>query len=226
MFRVDEETVTGLSTENPTSSYVISPNDLLLVEVYTGKGEKLIDPSQQLIDNSRFIEPREIYYQVREDGTIDLPMVGIVFLSGNSLQQAVGLLKEKFSVYYKDPYVLIRFVNKRVVVLGATGTESEGKIIPLETDNVTVSEILAIAGGLTKESNAGNIRLIRGEQVKILDLTTFQGYTENNIIVRPGDIIYVEPVRRPFSEFMRENYGIFGLTTGIISLISLIISLK
>jgi polysaccharide export outer membrane protein len=39
-----------------------------------------------------------------------------------------------------------------------------------------------------------------------MDFSTFSGYSEGNMIVEPGDIIYVEPIRRPLTEALRDNY--------------------
>jgi polysaccharide export outer membrane protein len=94
------------------------------------------------------------------------------------------------------------YSNKRVIVLGAPG----GQVIPLVNQNVTVVEVLALARGLDNFAKAHNIRLIRGSHYYQMDFSTIQGYMEGNMIVEPGDIVYVEPVRRPLTEALKDNY--------------------
>ena len=67
------------------------------------------------------------------------------------------------------------------------------------------------------------MRVIRGETIFVADFSTFEGYQKGNMILEPGDIIYVEPLRRPFSEGIQE-YGpaislIMSLTTLLVVLI-------
>ncbi|MGK7391856.1 MAG: polysaccharide biosynthesis/export family protein [Candidatus Cyclobacteriaceae bacterium M2_1C_046] len=207
----------------PAPSYQIKPQDRLSIDIFTGKGERLIDPDRILIENRQQVREREDpAYLVQPDGSVDLPMVGVVQLSGLTLFEASKILEKEYAQYYKDPFVLINFINKRVVVLGAVG----GQVLNLENDQVRISEVLAMAGGLENRSSAYNIRLIRNENVKLIDLSTVEAFQKNNVVVEPGDIIYVEPIRRPVNEFLRENYSIFGIFSSVISLVAVIISLN
>jgi len=83
-------------------------------------------------------------------------------------------------------------------------------------------EVLALAKGLPNDSKAGNIKLIRGEQVYEVDLSTIQGFKDGNMIIEPGDVVYVEPVRRPFSEGLRDNSGVLSLLVSLATLIAVI----
>lgn len=206
-------------------NYVIQPNDLLELDVYTKKGEFLIDPENKLLDqripvNANF-KP-DLKYLVQKDGSIVLPMVGIVELSGLTIFEAEQKLIEAYETYYKDPFVKLNYINKRVIVLGATG----GKVIPLQNENTTVVEILALAQGFDQEAKSHNIRLLRGDEAFILDFSTIEGYRENNMIVESEDVIYVEPVRRPFTEFVRDNGPVISVLSSVVSLIVVIISLN
>ena len=57
----------------------------------------------------------------------------------------------------------------------------------------------------------------------IIDL--WKIYQKNNIVIQPGDIIYVEPIRRPFAEGVREYGPIMSMITSIGTLVVVIISL-
>ena len=201
-------------------NYVVSPNDHLQIEVYTNKGEKLIDPNNALNFNEEngSVSPLPVY-TVRSDGTAELPIIGTVELAGKSLEQVNGFLVEKYKEYYKNPFVQTKYLNKRVIVLGAT----EGKVIPLEYEGMNMLEVLALAGGIDNDAKGNNIRLIRGDlsnpQVQVIDLSTIEGMARANLEVQPNDIIYVEPVRRPFAEGLRDVVPVLSLLTSVLALV-------
>ncbi|MBW3545412.1 MAG: polysaccharide biosynthesis/export family protein, partial [Bacteroidetes bacterium] len=171
-------------------TYTIQAHDLLEVEVYTNKGERIIDPDFELAKEmgggqtqSQRIRPQ---YLVQAGGEVKLPMVGTIALAGNSLQQADSILAHAFSSFYKDPFVLTRYANKRVIVLGAIG--GGGQVIPLLNQNMNLLEVLALSGGITGRGKAHNIRLIRGDleqpQVQLIDLSTLEGMQQASLQVQ------------------------------------------
>lgn len=203
-------------------NYVIQKNDLLQLDVYANKGERIIDPNPQLSQGTPNLteeEPVERYL-VDLEGKAKFPVIGEVKVEGLTLRQAEAVLQSEYEKFFKEPFVLLNFLNKRVVVLGAVG--GAGQVVPLTNHNVTLAEILGIAKGLPNDSKAQNIRVVRKDQVFIVDLSTVEGFLAGNMIVEPGDIIYVEPVRRPFAEGIRDYIGLASLLISTLSLIIVI----
>lgn len=203
-------------------NYHIQKNDLLSLEVYSNKGERLIDPNPELSQKNgatQEIEEDEPVYLVDLKGIVRFPMVGEINLENFTLRQAEEILQKEYAKFFKEPYVQLTYKNKRVILLGALG----GHVIPLENENMNLLEVLALGKGLTNDSKAQNIRLIRGVRVFEIDLSTIQGLRDGNVIVEPGDIIYVEPVRRPVSEALRDYSGALSL---LISLTTLLLVLQ
>lgn len=210
------------------ANYQIKPNDHLQLQVYTNRGERIIDPNFELQlstgngNMQRMNNQNRVTYIVNSEGKVNLPVVGEVDLMGKTIFEAQTILEELYSVAYVDPYVVLRYDNKRIVVLGAAG----GKIIPLENESMGLPEVLALAGGLTPESKAQNIRVIRGNlatpEVYLVDLSTIQGMQETVIRIRPGDIVYIEPRRRVVNEAIRDVSPILSLITSTIALIAVL----
>jgi len=205
-------------------NYIIQPNDYLSLEVFSNKGERIIDPNFELMKemgnvNQAVIRP-QLTYLVNPDGTAKFPMIDLVKIDNLSLLEAEKILQEKYNEFYKDCFVALRFQNKRVILLGATG----GQVIPLVNQNVSLVEALALAKGLDNNAKADNIRLIRGEQVFLIDMSTIEGYKAGNLIVQPGDIIYVEPIRRPLAEAFRDYSIIASIFLSIASIVIVIVS--
>jgi polysaccharide export outer membrane protein len=224
-----------IAVNRTARNYLIQPNDYLDVRVYTNKGERILDPNGELkfgqpggagsssgagsgasgggssqtnTGAGAGSTSSGADFLVQADGTVMLPMVNKVKLSGLSLLQADSVLKRRYTEFYKEPFVVTRVTNNRVFVLGAPG----GKVISLVNDNMNLLEILALAGGIDGNGNsntlyrfggrATNIRIIRGDlknpQVQQIDLSTLDGMRRGNLQMEPNDVVYIEPVRRPF----------------------------
>lgn len=205
--------------------YVIQKNDYLTLKVFSNGGERIIDPDFELNKKEGGAKGEDVIkYLVKTDGTVDFPMIGNIKLSGYTLYQADSLLSIQYSKYYKDPFVVTRLLNKRVVVLGPISTAGlgvtvAGKVIPLENENMNLIEVLALFGGITDRGKSYNIRVIRGDlhnpDVSIIDLSTIEGMKKANLAVYPNDIIYIESSKKSFLEGVKD-YG---------TLISIVINL-
>lgn len=201
-------------------NYVIQKNDLLQLSVFTNKGEKIIDPNQETTKETATTQnvTATINYLVDVNGVVKFPQINEIKLEGLTIRQAEQILEKEYNRPYVETFVILKFVNKRVVVLGAPG----GQVIPLENENTRLTEVLALSKGVGNDAKAQNIRILRGDQVMIADLSTFKGYLDNNMIMQPGDIIYVEPIRKPFLEGLREYGPVISIITSLGTLIYVI----
>jgi len=63
--------------------------------------------------------------------------------------------------------------------------------------------------------------LIRGDlqnpSVQIIDLSTIEGMRKAALNVEPGDIVYVEPIRRVFLEALADYLPVFGAVTSVLT---------
>jgi polysaccharide biosynthesis/export protein len=223
MFRVPKEQTLAHEVQQAQSNYIIQKNDRLELEVYTNRGEKIIDGSVSTLQSAAGgdqTSPRS--YLVNQDGIVKLPLLEEFKIEGLTLHDAEIVLQKSYSNYYQEPFVILKYANKRVVILGALG----GQVIPLVNENVRLTEVLALAKGISTDSKATNIRILRDQQVFVADFSTLDGYFKNNMIIQPNDIIYIEPVRRPFIEAVRDYGPILGVVTSLTTLVVLIVSLN
>lgn len=225
MFKVPEGYQVKQLVELAERNYVIQKNDYLQLEVYTNKGERIIDPDLELtkdINTSQNQDTRpEPTYLVDIKGVAKFPMVGEIKVEGLTIRLAEELLQKAYEAYYKDSFVILKYTNKRVIVLGSPG----GQVIPLVNENVHLVEVLALAKGVDNFGKAQNIRVLRGDHVLVADLSTIEGYIKNNILIEHGDIVYVEPVRRPVSEAFKDYLPVLTALTSLTTLILVIAGL-
>ena len=225
MFKLDEEfTEQDLSSavNQAERNYVIQIDDMLSLEVFTNDGERIVDPNNELQQNMQGMQNRPTFdYLVKTDGTVKFPIVGQVKVDSMTLDQAELMLQKRYDEFYKQSFVKLTFNNKRVVVLGATSTG--GQIIPLVNENVSLVEVLAMAGGLEMGSKSQNIKVIRGKlsnpEVYQINLSTVSGMKQSMLDIEPGDIIYIEPWRRPFIEGTKDIAPILSLLSSTLALV-------
>jgi len=207
MFKVGEETSVKQASLAAEKNYTISKNDEFLLKVYTKNGERIIDPDNKLKTESEAPQAQsekttEKGFLVDQNGIAKLPMIGELKIEGLTVRETEAVLQKEYSKFYQDVLVVVECTSHRVIVLGVPG----GLVIPLEHENITLVEVIALSKGLLTEGKAKSIRLLRGNEVFVADFSTVEGYQKGNQVVQPGDVVYIEPVRRPAAEVVRD-YG-------------------
>jgi polysaccharide export outer membrane protein len=218
MFRANDTRYLKQQAGQAETNYVIVKGDILQLEVFTNQGEKIIDPNLESFKESAAGSQAPVplaTYLVDSRGLVKFPMLNEMNLEGLSLRNAEEVLQKEYDKFYEEPFVILKFMNKRVVVLGAPG----GQVIPLANENVKLTEVLALAKGVSTDAKAKDIRILRGDELILADFSTFEGYVKTNVTMEPGDIVYVEPVRRPFSEAVREYGPLISIITSIATIV-------
>lgn len=213
-------------------NYRLQPGDLIRLDVFTNKGERIVDPNYELSQGIRQGQQarKEFEYLIQADGTVKLPIADVQRIAGFTLREAEQNLESVYNDFYKESFVKLQVLNRRVIVLGSNG----GQVVRIENENTSLVEVLAAYGGLTMGDKANKIKLIRGEltqpEVYMIDLTTIAGMRNSIVEVRSGDIIYVEPWRRAgrtaFTETLRDISPLLGLATSVFTLIVVIQNLN
>ena len=218
MFQVPKGYSLEQQVESAEKNYRIQKNDFLDLKVYTNKGERIVDPNSEAFKESvgQVNTPKnEIMYLVDVNGVVKFPMIGELKIENLTLKQAEEILQKEYTKYYQEPFVVLKYQNKRVIVLGAPG----GQVIPLVNENMKLTEVIAMARGIDNNAKAHNIRVLREKQVFMIDFSTIEGYLNNNMIILPGDIVYIEPVRKPLLEGLKDYLPIVSIVTSLTTLI-------
>lgn len=218
MFNIPEGYALDQQVEQVEKNYRIQKNDYLELKVYTNKGERIIDPNFEAFKENAaqgISTKTEVMYLVDINGVVKFPMLGELKVENLTIRQAEEILQKEYTKYYQEPFVILKYTNKRVIVLGAPG----GQVLPLLNENIRLTEVLAMARGIDNNAKAHNIRVLRDKQVFRIDLSTIQGYLNDNMIILPGDIVYIEPVRRPLLEGLKDYLSIVGIATSLTTLI-------
>jgi polysaccharide biosynthesis/export protein len=202
---------------NVEQEYKIAVDDAIEIKMYANDGLTLVDLAPLSAGNSAtsVTLSNNIRFNVEPDGSIRLPILGKTNILGLTVKEAQKKLEDSYSTYYVKPYVILKVVNKRIIVFpGAGGT---GSVVKLENEKTSVIEALALAGGIAPNGKAKKIKLIRGDranpQIQLIDLSTIEGVKKGNILVQANDIIYVDPSRNASQDILAQITPILGLLT-------------
>ncbi len=171
---------------------------MLQFRLFANDGFQLIDIAAGQADggSQQALAARSnINYVVQADSLARLPILGNINIVGKTIVEAEAFLQAKYAKFYVSPFVILNITNKRVIVFPGTG--SSAKVVSLSNNNTTLIEVLALVGGISANSKANRIKIVRQTKTKkdvyLIDLSTIEGIQEGSIIVQANDIIYVEP---------------------------------
>ena len=208
------------STVNKT--YQISKDDVLSLRMYSNDGFKPIRIGLEGVEGagrSTGILP----YRVQSNGNVKIPILGEFKISGISLKEAELLIEKRLSQYYKDPFVILEVLNKRVYLFTSG---SNAQVVNLPNDNTTLFEVLAQAGGITGVGNAKRIKIIRGDLrdpvVYLIDLSKVESLPSSDLIMQANDIIYIDPVINFATNITGDIASILSLVSSILLVFNLI----
>lgn len=178
------------------ADYKLAPGDAIKVNVY------------QNPDLS--IETR-----VSESGVIRYPLVGNVNVGGLSIGEAENRIAQQLKArdILKQPQVNIVLLQVRGNQVSVLGQVQKPGRFPLETNTVRVSDMLALAGGVTPTGD--DVLVVTGTRNgqpfrKSIDIPTlFAGSrSQDDILLAPGDTLFVNkaPMFYIYGEAQRPGY--------------------
>ena len=182
---VEEQHISAASIE-----YKILPQDRLKVILYKDPGQISTEQAQKLGEN---INPDGIL--VNAKGYIKLPLIGKVKVAGLTQTQAADRIEALYRRQLTDPSVYVEIMNKRIIVLGEVNKQG---VVKVDKEKMTLFEALGFAGGFKDSAVKNNIVIMshdpqKGLAIRKVDLTDFDHMTYANLMLRPNDIVYVQP---------------------------------
>ena len=154
------------------------------------------DFGQSGFGSSKVLEQLPQKIIVRPDGRISFPFVGEIMARGLSLRELDDRLTKALEVYIPSPEVYINLVQiggKRVIVLGEVNNPGVFK----PQDNARLLDIIAMAGGYTKDASLGSVILVSGglanPRARKINVARIMKGSDlrQNVYIQPEDIVYI-----------------------------------
>lgn len=177
-FRTYQSTYMPINEPNLSSEYILGYGDILQV---------------QLVGQAGYIEQLSI----KRDGSINMPDIGKLNVSGLTLGDAISLIEAKVNSSYIGTEVYISLTNIRDINVLVSGNAYNPGIYTL-SGNSNMLHAIAVAGGINEFGSYREISLIRNQKViETLDIydVLITGIYSSKITLQSGDIIFVQPVK-------------------------------
>ncbi|MBI9060949.1 MAG: polysaccharide biosynthesis/export family protein [Marinilabiliaceae bacterium] len=181
------------------TSYLVKPNDNLYIRVTS-----LDDRTSAFLNNesgatTRIENPMAASlagYRVEQDGSIQFPFVGKIYVANLTLEEVRQKLQLAVSKYLEESSITVKLLNDNITIIGEVRTP--GRFL-LYDEEINLIEALSLAGDMSDFANRKKVRLIRkdGDVQQMIVINTL----DDNLLfspyfyLKPGDIIYVEPRR-------------------------------
>ena len=191
----------------------IAPDDMLSITVssvvpdaaapYNLPAVSYSEPGKQELT----IVPNLQVYTVDKNGYIYFPIVGRIRVEGMTRNELSKFIEDKIRPELKDPFVLVQFMNFKVVVLGEVKNPGQ---ISVQTERMSILDAIGAAGDLT----------IYGKRIfHRFDLTDQSLFGSPYFYLRQNDVVYVMP-----NKAQRNNSNYNQLAQYRISVVGTVVS--
>jgi polysaccharide biosynthesis/export protein len=157
-----------------------------------------------------------IGYTVESDGTINLPVLGKIIVSGLTVAEALSAIQKQADKYIANAQIDVKLVSFKISVIGEVRKPGQFEIF---NDKANVFEALAIAGDLSYYANRRNILILRTEPEGIktfrIDLTNKNILASPLFYLQPNDIVYVEPMKSTGLRLTAADYSVLISTIAV-----------
>lgn len=137
--------------------------------------------------------------RITQDGSITFPLLGKVQVEGLTVQDLEKKLKDLLEKDYLVSAQVIVFIEeyhpRQVSVIGEV--EDPGKYDMPEEKDMTLLEVIAMAGGFTEDANINQTKIIREKDgkretiiIRVSDIMD-KGDKEKDIVLEADDIVIV-----------------------------------
>lgn len=191
--------------------YKIRPHDRISVIVY--KHPELSTASLNSLEQERGL-------LVNSKGELRLPLIKKILIAGLDQTEAEDKIMDAYKTYLKEPDIQIEVLSKRAYVIGEVKNPGE---IPLINEQLSLLQVLSLAGDLTDQADRSSILIFRGGNVgeihtELISLTDMNSLRTANLMINPNDIVYVIPNdMKAFNTRVNEIDPIFRLIGNVLS---------
>jgi len=161
-------------------------NDLFNIENNTNSGNPTLTAANLYLNG----------FTISQEGTIDVPNVGEIFVLNQTLEEAEETILKKAEDYLINPFVVVKLANFEFTILGEINAPGN---YPVYKEGLTIYDALAMAGDISDYGNLAKVKIIRShknkKQVYHIDLTDTNVLASDFYYLRNNDLIYIQPLR-------------------------------
>jgi len=207
--------------------YRLQVDDIFSIEIRANNQKEVEIFNKKQSNSSSQINQDQLYfdgYQVDGFGNIRMPILGLVYVQGLTIEEVTKLLEKKLLEEYfttaSNLFVNVKLAGIKYTINGEianTGTKS------VFQDRLNILEAIANSGDIKVTGNKKEVVVMRriptGYQSGTLDLTDANVINSPYFYLKPNDYVYVKPLKQKSTGF--GTNGLQTLTT-VLSLFGII----
>lgn len=167
---------------------------------------------------------------VDEQGNLYMPIIGNIHCAGKTRTELAADIANRIieGGYIADAAVNIQFADMKIFVMGEVTRAGQ---FDITRDQITLFEVLAMAGDMTIYGNRENVTVVRkeGGQTKtyVVNLLDSSCFASPAYYLQQGDVVYVQPKKqRAASGEVNQNRSFWvSIVSTLISAVSLIVTI-
>lgn len=196
--------------------YRLQVDDIVSIEIKSNNPKDIEIFNKTESKNTGTVNQDQLYfsgYQIDGYGNIKIPILGLVNVQGQTVEEVSKLLEKRLLEEYFTPasnlFVTVKLAGIRYTIngeIGGTGTKT------VFQDKLNILEAIANSGDIPITGNKREVVIMRriptGYQSGTLDLTDANVINSPYFYLKPNDYIYVKPLKQKNS-----GLGMNGLQT-------------
>jgi polysaccharide biosynthesis/export protein len=161
-------------------------------------------------------------YLVSNSKTINFPVLGIISVSGKTINALENDLKQRLESegHLTKPKVTVRLLNSKFTILGEVNRPGT---YTFTEKNISFLQALGLAGDLTIDANRKNLIVIREKdgqrKTNKINLTSAKLLNSSYQNIQPNDVIIVNPNSKKV-----KSAGLVGNMSTVLSIASILLS--
>lgn len=170
---------------------MIAPGDRLNLSIWDSDDNSLLTTADQ-----KNVNMNEVV--VSPEGTIFVPYLDQIYVSGLNANKARETIQEKLRVIAASAQVQLTLISGRSNSVDLVGGVGKAGNFPLPDRNFTVLNLISIGGGITNGLRNPQVRLIRNSKVYRTSVSRLFANPGRDTTLRGGDKVIVEEDKRYF----------------------------
>jgi polysaccharide export outer membrane protein len=202
-----------------TTEHILTAGDILYISIKTMNAEvnAVFNPESNMETSpgqgyQKYTTPSGAYlygYEIGQDGSIKLPMMGKIQVAGVPITQSEQIVQKKADELINDGIVKVKLLNFKITV---TGEVRNPGVYYNYNNSITVIEAMAMANGNTDYATIKKVMVIRpgaGENKSyFLDLSSKNIFASEAFYLQPNDYVVVQPDRHKNFQLNSQAYSL------------------
>jgi protein involved in polysaccharide export with SLBB domain len=179
IFNTLQSSFMPINEPNFNSSYILDYGDVLNIQLVGSTADQLL-------------------VEIKRDGSISIPEIGIIKIAGLSLEEAIKNISANVNKTLLGTKIFISLDKLRDVQVLVNGNAYLPGMYTL-SGNTNILHIINVVGGINEMGTYRDIKIIRnGLVIDSIDLYDFliYGKKTNHTPIRSGDTVFIGPVQK------------------------------